>query len=235
MSTRHGWWCGARTYPLTCKYCGSAIFHFSCDCGCSVLFEALGSPWPVHRCLDQSDLGEMRLVPAAQDVREILSGTIASTLSDEDWHKLSRQIDASIDSDYVRSVQSAAKRMTRRPDRSATTVRQDPYHDCHTTERGIVRELVPSADIIRKAGLPEGSLGVSALGSWARDNLAQLTIHTGALATDDSENCSFTFFVREAWLDDAGVAKGSLVMVALRGIVLKSTHPVWVCERLQDI
>lgn len=234
MGQRHGRWCSARTYPLTCKYCGAGIFHFSCDCGCSVLFEDLGAPWPIHRCFDVAE-EVTQFVPTAREVREVLPGTIASTLSDDDWRNLSRQIDTTISPKYTKDIQRAIKRRRRDPIVQAPTVRQDPYHDCRTTERGIVRELIPNADILKKAGLTEGSLGVSALGHWARKSLAQLTIHTGALATEDSANDSFTFFVPEDWLDDAGVAKGSLLTVELRGIVLKSTHPVWICERLQDI
>ena len=46
----HGPWCGARTYPVKCRYCGRDIFYYSCRCGCSVLFEQLGAPWPKHDC-----------------------------------------------------------------------------------------------------------------------------------------------------------------------------------------
>ncbi len=164
-----------------------------------------------------------------------MPGTIASALSDDDWHKLSKQIDAGISRVYANDVQSAAKRIERDPKHSQYTIRQDSYHDCRTSERGIVRELICNADIHKKAGIAEESLGASALGRWARDKLAQLTIHTGALAADKSEHCSFTFFVRESALEYAAVLKGSLVYVELRGIVLKSTHPIWVCESLHDI
>ena len=48
---RHGFWCGARTIPFRCRYCGTnPIFWFSCNCGCSVLWDDLGWPWPKHRC-----------------------------------------------------------------------------------------------------------------------------------------------------------------------------------------
>ena len=48
---QHGFWCGARTIPMRCRRCHAhPIFWFSCDCGCSVLFEELGPPWPRHEC-----------------------------------------------------------------------------------------------------------------------------------------------------------------------------------------
>jgi hypothetical protein len=46
----HGWWCGARTYPARCRYCGAKIFIFSCNCGSTVIFDSLGWPWPIHDC-----------------------------------------------------------------------------------------------------------------------------------------------------------------------------------------
>jgi hypothetical protein len=46
----HGPWCHTRTFPVKCRYCGKAVFYFSCSCGCSVLFEELGDPWPKHYC-----------------------------------------------------------------------------------------------------------------------------------------------------------------------------------------
>jgi hypothetical protein len=46
----HGAWCGARTFPTTCRYCGEKVFYFSCNCGCKVFFDRLGWPWPKHDC-----------------------------------------------------------------------------------------------------------------------------------------------------------------------------------------
>ena len=54
----HGTWCNAKTVPMTCKYCGSSIFYFFCDCGCKTFFEELGEPWPRHYCVEyQKTLG----------------------------------------------------------------------------------------------------------------------------------------------------------------------------------
>jgi hypothetical protein len=47
----HGLWCGTRIVPLRCRACGLDIFWLTCEHGCSVLFEALGSPWPKHDCV----------------------------------------------------------------------------------------------------------------------------------------------------------------------------------------
>ena len=33
-----------------CLYCNQAVYHWSCSCGSSVLFDKLGEPWPQHLC-----------------------------------------------------------------------------------------------------------------------------------------------------------------------------------------
>src|SRR5207245_2491852 len=48
----HGSWCGARTYPTRCRYCGQKVFYFECNCGSKVFFAELGGIWPEHRCLE---------------------------------------------------------------------------------------------------------------------------------------------------------------------------------------
>ena len=68
---RHGFWCNARTIPMRCRCCGTnPIFWFSCECGCSVLWDDLGPPWPNHRCFrgyshgDVDSVEEQILAPA---------------------------------------------------------------------------------------------------------------------------------------------------------------------------
>ena len=236
MSKRHGWWCRARTYPLTCKYCGTRIFHFSCDCGCSVLFEQLGRPWPLHRCLDSDSDFEIQFVPTRRDVRAVMPGTLAASLTDGDLARLSRMVGEGISREYSEDIRRAVGRQSRAPSHSQRpTLRQDAYHNCRTSERGIVRELIWDVDIFAKAGLSEQAMGASALAAWARHTLAQVTMHTGALAADEDENCSFTFLVKAADIEEAAVMKGSLVDVALRGIVLLPAFPIWVCDKLVDL
>lgn len=52
MSPRHGPWCGGRSYPTTCRDCGTPISVYQCGHGSVVLFQHLGSPWPRHSCLE---------------------------------------------------------------------------------------------------------------------------------------------------------------------------------------
>lgn len=43
---------------MRCRYCGTnPVFWFSCEHGCSVVFDELGPPWPQHYCLSGRSQG----------------------------------------------------------------------------------------------------------------------------------------------------------------------------------
>ena len=35
---------------VTCQYCNTNVYHWSCSCGSNLLFDKLGRPWPQHPC-----------------------------------------------------------------------------------------------------------------------------------------------------------------------------------------
>lgn len=76
--------CNAKTYPITCKYCGESVYYFSCDCGSGVFFEELGAPWPRHNCHAYSDLHESS---AHREARVWLDW---SQNQDNTWYQLNR-------------------------------------------------------------------------------------------------------------------------------------------------
>ena len=229
MGARHGWWCGARTYPLTCKRCGDDVFHFGCDCGCSVLFEELGPPWPLHRCYGYAPR------PTLSRLGEDLSDSLLRYLNDDNAAALSRLIESNIESDYTDSIKEAATSVDRSKTGSAWITKQEPYHGCLATEQGVVTELIRNSNIRKKSGVEDVTPGVALLGKFARAPVCQITIHTGALADDESENCSFTFFVDEALVTQNDIFKGCLVVAELRGISASSRHPIWVCDQLAEL
>lgn len=230
MVAAHGWWCNTRTYPMICKYCHSKIFHLSCDCGSSVLFDALGWPWPRHRCA--STVPKPTLSRLGQ---EDLSGSILSRIDEDKAKSIAQLIESKIDREYGAAIQKAASADKQRAKQSTWIIRQDPYHDAHSTERGIIMELIRNADIFKKANIATGSIGIAMLGEFAKQKLAQITIHTGALGEDEMDNCSFTFFVAEKLVKKLKLTKGCLITVKLRGIAVSSKYPVWVCEQLFDL
>ena len=52
----HGLFCQSRVFPISCWYCDQRIHILRCSCGSTVLFDALGWPWPLHRCPEYRDL-----------------------------------------------------------------------------------------------------------------------------------------------------------------------------------
>jgi len=230
MAAKHGWWCNSRTYPLICKYCGSKIFHLSCDCGSSVLFDELGWPWPRHQCA-----GHASKLTLSRLGQEDLSGSVLSYIAKDQADAIAQLIERRIDREYGVAIQKAATTDKQCANYSSWIIKQDPYHDARSTECGIIMELLLNADIFKKANLAAGSIGIAMLGKFAEENLAQITIHTGALAEDAMENCSFTFFVSEKVVKTLKLTKGSLVTAKLRGIAVSSRFPVWVCDQLFDL
>lgn len=230
MKAAHGWWCNTRTFPTVCKYCSGDVFYFSCDCGSKLFFDSLGYPWPIHHC------AEYKPSPTLSRLgQEDLSGSVLSYLTDSEAEQLSQFIDQNIERDYAEGIRTAQEGEKRSPKKASWIIRQDPYHDCKTTERGIITELIQDANILKKANIREGSLGVSMLGKYATVKLAQITVHTSALAEDKSENCSFTFFVEASVVRQLGLVKGCFVVAQLWGIVVSPKHPIWVCEQLTDL
>ena len=200
----------------------------------------------MHRCaeyelsksgyrLGPDTIGIQPYRASSNDMKKHPPGKLGSVLSDDGHRRIQEILDQSIDSEYVKAVQKAIASPKRRSQKTAWIERQDPYHGCETRERGVITELIPNASILRKAGVYDGSIGVSAFGRYARIPLAQLTIHTGALAQEEDENCSFTFFVPESVIHQQKVFRGCVIAVRLRGIAVLSQFPVWVCEDLNDL
>ncbi len=209
----HGIWCHARTYPTHCKYCGEAVFYFTCDCGCKVFFDDLGPPWPEHRCLQYL---------VAQYGKEIVEHGMAVMMMTPGV-----EVGRKIGQEYAQRVQRELDRGERMPE----IQRCDPYDGALPQEEGIVRELVPSVDMFKRFNIPKDSaFGVSLLGPLARGKYAQVTIHTGALAGEDP--CSFTFFVSAELVKRAGIVRGDFVTCRLRGLTIPGREVVWLCEKL---
>ena len=229
MATVHGPWCRTRTFPTVCKYCAEHVFYFSCDCGSALFFDELGTPWPIHQCgkfVQNATLSRLG--------QENLSGTVLSYLDDKKTEAIAQLIERNIERNYVDAIKQATCVQELSPKQSSWIVRQDPYHNCKTSEQGIITEIIWNAKIVTKAGLAAGSLGISMLGTYAEIPLVQITIHTAALAEDESENFSFTFFVEESVAKELSIFKGHFVFAELRGIVISSKYPIWVCEQLDD-
>lgn len=212
----HGDRCRTRTYPTTCPTCYADVFYFSCDCGSKVFFEALGHPWPQHRCGDHITY---------ERVIEVVGGKEA----------LARGLKASmttlrIEGTYARRIGRAVRRPRPSPSRIN---REDPYDGLEAEETGVVREFIPDVDMYRRFGVPATAMGAALLGELGRARFDQITIHTGALG--DEDDFSFTFFIDASTRASIGIGKGNLVRCALRGVAIPDRDPVWRCERIDLI
>lgn len=219
MNAVHGAWCNTRTFPINCNYCGDSVFYFSCDCGSRVLFDHLGKPWPVHRCAESGyGPGWLQMDYSSQ------------IIPIDSFHE-------TINREYREKLQQATENDKRSRKKKSWIVRQAPsFFNQKTTEKGVITELIWNTDIFKKAGFAEDSkFGAAMLGKHARLKLAQMTIHTGAIAEDDKNNFSFTFFVEESIVKEQGLTKGNFATAKLRGVVTSPKHPIWVCDKLTGL
>ena len=76
----HGWWCNTKTYRTRCPTCNQSVFYFSCNCGCSVFFNKLGKPWPIHSCHSSPSNNYVQKVsPKSPDRQEIVQKSAVYT------------------------------------------------------------------------------------------------------------------------------------------------------------
>lgn len=109
--------------------------------------DSLGYPWPIHHCAEYKPSPTLTRLG-----QKDLSGGILSYLSGNDAEQLSKFIDQRIERDYAVEIQTAQAREKRSSRKTSWIVRQDPYHNCKTAERGIITERIPDADILKKFG-----------------------------------------------------------------------------------
>ena len=88
----HGVWCGARTFPTKCRWCCSPVYYFSCNCGCKVLFDDLGWPWPEHNCPQNAkNLGQTISIQVEREFAE--RALKQNQRRRNGWHPPIRRID----------------------------------------------------------------------------------------------------------------------------------------------
>lgn len=223
----HGYWCNTKTFPLTCRDCGDGIFFFQCDCGCRILFDDLGPPWPQHRCGD--DLPDPSYNPSDADIYRAMQGVTESVRSKDydllpGMKRFSGSIDASI-VDRVGRSESKTRDIMRiepmgRPEKHIGVVAQ--VGAVSLTDRHGVAPDSPGA---RQAAKIVGGLTV-----------AQMTIHVDEIAIDpDAEDIlSYTIWVNSQGLPKS-LAEGAIVSVAIRPIDILGVGMKWVADKLDVI
>jgi len=242
----HGKWCGARTFPTRCRYCGQSVFYFSCNCGSKVFFDELGV-WRIHRCsgwlkvdttsfIVSTEKFFGRKLPYNQQLHDYNQSIRDRILPEQKIEVVEEYVEQS----YVKKVQVAAN-VTReesnhakleREKRNHPILGESAYKNARTSEDGIIREIIPEINIFKKLKLEKTSISQNTLGELASVPWAQITIHTGALGDDD--NSSFTFLVKLKVVKQKALAIGDFVSCQLLGYQILGRDPIWICKELKS-
>lgn len=207
----HGPQCNSRTFPITCRFCNTAVYFFSCDHGSKVFFEALGAPWKIHQCAERSIaiLGTDRINQAIAD----------------------NMMSLKMSSGYISKVQKAEEKRRQNPKKDEREIhKQDTYPGLKTEEYGIIRELILNVNIFKKLNIEDTPLWRNTLKGLVSEAQVQITIHTGALG--DEEDNSFTFLVKQKVIKQKALTVGDFVKCNLQGISIPGRRPVWKCDAL---
>lgn len=206
----HGDWCNTRTYPTTCKYCRERVFYFSCNHGCKVFFNALGPPWPEHRCVQYL---------TAQYGREFVERGLAIMMMTPGV-----DIGRKIDRAYV------ARAQQQRP-APPEIVRCDPQDQRSVTDdEGLIREMAPRIDVYKRFKIADSAIGAGLLGPLAKESYAQITVHTESLGNED--NFSFTFFVKQKMVDEMELSIRDFVVFRVQALAIPERSICWICDSL---
>lgn len=212
----HGAWCGARTYPTRCNFCGQAIFYFHCNCGSKVFFSKLGDDWPEHRCLEM-----MTATYGKEFVRAGMSQQMMK-------HPGSR-IHTSIERRYEEAV---LKQFEKRKKGGTWLKRVDASVKAAVRDTAIVREVILDIDVFARLGVAlDSTIGKGFLGIFAKEPYGQITFHIGHLPKGEVE--SYTAFTPGRNLKKLALQNGDLVTVVLKGIAIGPKTAAWLCAEVK--
>lgn len=227
MYAVHGYLCNSKTFPLNCKDCGDRIFFFQCDCGCRVLFDDLGPPWPQHRCGD--DLLAPTHNPSDADIYRAMQGVTESVRSKGyDLLPGMKRFSGSIDASIVRRVGRSASK-------TRDIMRIEPMGRAEK-HIGVVAQM-GAVSLTDRHGVELDSVGArQAAKILGGLTVTQLTIHVDEIATDPDAEDILSYTI---WLNPQGLpkslAEGAIVSIAIRPLEIWSVGMKWVADRLDVI
>lgn len=223
----HGYWCNTKTFPLDCKYCGSRIYFFQCDCGSRVLFEDLGPPWPQHRCGD--DLAEPEYNPTrAEKFRNMQGVTQSVRPRGYDLLPGMARFKGGVDPAIVGRLNSAASG-------ARDTMRIEPIGGAET-HIGVITHA-SEVDVVERFSISPDSIGARAvMDVLACLNVAQITLLVDEFATDpDAEDLlSYTFWCNPELLPGAA-GVGDVVSVSMRPREIMGVGVRWVAGAVEGL
>lgn len=215
----HGAWCNARTIPMRCRYCGEDVFYFTCNCGCKVFFDALGSPWVTHNCLERH---------IATYGKEVVEDSLAQIMMLPGYSTRGLKIER----EYCEQVrrQSLEDRKKSREIVAMAPPRPNYTH----RDLGRLVELIDNIDLFRRANLElVGPIAFAMLGELGKQPMVQLTFLIDDLSYDDRE--SYTCFAPFRLVKSSAVKRGDLVEFKIVARENPSFGLVWLCEQLTTL
>jgi hypothetical protein len=212
----HGEWCGARTYPTRCRYCGGKVFYFECRCGSKVFFAELGGEWPEHRC--------MQLLVATYGKDFVQRGMAL---------QMKKHVASNLRTPIEKRYEQAVRRHLagRKKADSCWTRRVDATANAIVKETAVIRDVHRSIDVAAKLRLGAGQMTHAMLGRLGKGKFGQITFHCGDLYGSFVE--SYTAFIEAKTLDKLRLEKGDLISIAARAVKIASKGFAWLCEEIE--
>lgn len=227
MYAVHGYWCDTKTFPLTCKDCGDRIFFFQCECGCRVLFDDLGPPWPQHRCRD--DLPPPTHNPSDADIYRAMQG-VTESIRPKDYDLLPgmKRFSGSVDVSIV-------ERVGRSESKTRDIMRIEPMGGAEK-HIGVVAQVGKVSLTDRRGVVPDSPITRHAAKILGGLTVTQLTIHVDEIAIDPDAEDILSYTI---WLNPQGLpkslAEGAIVSTTIRQIDIFGIGYKWVADKLDVI
>jgi len=206
----HGIWCNTRTYPTRCRYCGEAVFFFSCSCGCKVFFDALGSPWPEHNCMERW-------------IAELGSDTFGQLMA---W----RMMQPGVSVGMTIAPEQGARLNGRAASLAALPPMEcEPRAGDESDETGVVLEVCPVINLAKQLKIPvDTPMGNALFRALGTTEVGRITIQTGSLEED--ENWLFVMYVPRSLMQKQSIVQGDLIRCKLRAVGVLGLPHVWFCD-----
>lgn len=223
----HGEWCHTRTVPTTCGYCGLRVFYFECDCGCKVFFEALGDPWPKHRCEEYlTATARTRPEPPpekpARPSRETLYAWAIMSPKEHDYP-------IHVEPGYAAKMRRhmATERAGKRE-----RLRMDPPPKRGHQDTGRVADLAAQVDAFKQFNLPKDNpMAAGLLGPLGKEPMARVVLVVDDPDQDDLEE--YACYIPQKLLKRAGVIRGDVVHFSITPVEVPGRMRVWLCIDLE--
>lgn len=218
----HGKWCGARTYPMTCRYCGTKIFYFSCEHGSKVFFEELGQPWPLHYC---PNLPQETFSTTPPDDSYNPTIIAANMMRPKREHP-----SLNVEPGFI--VKMREHLDLDRKNRRGEVDMEPPPKKSHE-DLGHIKDFAERVDIFQQLKIDKNNAMAHAfLGELAEQEIARIVLVVDDPEQDDLER--YSCYIPTKLLKSAGVIRGDVVNFKIKPISVPGKGVYWLCVQLES-